>query len=78
MTPITGASNDWINHGFTCRLRRELEAQADTALKTLLADCRKSSDAQVTKRLAEYEQLRSFLAQLGKEATDGSDDGDDD
>jgi hypothetical protein len=73
-----GATSDWINHGFTCRLRRELETQSETALKALLAECRKSQDAQVTKRLAEYEQLRSFLAQLGKEAIDGSDDGDDD
>lgn len=77
MTPIPGATRDWVEHGFTCRLRKEIEVQVDQAFERLITECRKSSDSNVTRRLADYEQMRSFLAQLGREMIDASDDGDD-
>lgn len=77
MTPIEKVQRDWLEHGFTCRLRKHVEEQRDNALRLLLSVCRESSDPKVTRRFADYEQIGSFLSQLGKERADGSDDGDD-
>jgi hypothetical protein len=77
VTPIEKVQKDWLAHGFTCRLRKHIEEQHGIALKQLLSVCRESSDPKVTRRFADYEQIGSFLSQLGKERADGSDDGDD-
>jgi len=77
MTPIDKVQRDWLEHGQTALLRRHIEEQRDNSLKQLLSVCRESSDPKVTRRFAEYEERSSFLSQLGKERSHGSDDGDD-
>jgi hypothetical protein len=77
MTPLEKVPVDWLEHGFTSLLRKHLTEQADNALKQLLSVCRESDDPKVSRRFADYDQLRSFLSQLGKERAHGSDDGDD-
>lgn len=76
MTPIA-APEAWLDHTFTKRLAKHLVSQQHQALVNLLGACRESSDPKVTKRLAEWEQIGSFLKQLEEVNADGSTDGDD-
>lgn len=78
MSPIEKVPRDWLEHGFTCLLRRRLEEQQRAALAALIAVARESSDPKVTKKCADYEQLGSFLGQLGKERADDDDRADGD
>lgn len=77
MTPVQHPPSDWLGHGFTAKLRRSLEEQLENAFRNLIADSKASTDPKVTKRVAEYEQMRSFLEQLRAETSDGRPDGDD-
>lgn len=77
MTPIEKVPLDWMEHGFTEKLRRHLADQQKNALAALISECRQSSDPKVTRRLAAYEEIASFLGQLARERSDGRADGDD-
>lgn len=77
MTPLDKIQRDWLEHGQTALLRKHVAEQQEIAFRHLLAVCRESDDPKVTRRAEAYEQIGSFLAQLGKERADARDDGDD-
>lgn len=55
---------DWTRHDYSLRKLDKTRAQQVTALGTLLAECRQTSDQKVARAYARYEQLTALREML--------------
>jgi hypothetical protein len=51
---------DWTRHDYSQRKLTQVRGHQDTALGTLLGECRQTSDPKVARALARYEQLTAL------------------